>query len=77
VGWWRIKSVGQLGGVMKKYNHKKRIVDEHLVKLADDLVLSILNAYWQHKGKNNLNGPTPHMQEAIYNFSDYRKELLG
>lgn len=63
-------------GRTKIQHHKPvhpTIVDETLVRLADDLVLSILGAAWDR----GLTHPTPHMNQAIYTYSDYRKEILG
>lgn len=56
--------------VSKKDNFRKRMVDEQLVKLADDLVSSILKCSTEH-----MTDPTLHMKEAIYNYSTYRAGL--
>lgn len=50
-----------------------RYIDEALIRYTDDLVLSIQNANWTR----GLTGPTQHMNQAIYTYFDYRKELLG
>lgn len=60
---------------LKIQKHKAvhpKFIDEALIRMADDLVLSILNC-----DKGHMKYPTQHMRQAIFNFSDYRTELLG
>lgn len=61
---------------LKVQHHKpvhQTYIDKALIRYTDDLVLAILNANWTR----GLTGPTPHMNQAIDTYSDYRKELLG
>jgi len=44
---------------------------DQLVQLADDLVSFIRNAHWKEGEKNNLAGPTLHMNQAIGAYERY------
>lgn len=54
-----------------------KFIDEGLIRVADDLVKSILNACWTWNGKPNLHAPTSHMKSAMWAYEDYKQEIKG